>query len=174
MASISMYQASVPVFIRALDNLAANLEKAEAHAAARKIEPGVLPASRLFPDMFPLTKQVQIASDIAKFGAARLAQLQAPSYEDNEATIADLVARCRKTIAYLQTIKPEQVDGSEGRTVTWQTRTASKSMHGMPYLLTHVLPNVYFHCTTAYNLLRHNGVEIGKQDFLGKQDLVNA
>jgi hypothetical protein len=166
--NISMYQASVPVFIRMLDNLAAILEKAAAHAEARKIDPAVLVASRLYPDMFPLVKQVQIASDAAKGGAARLAQMEPPAYEDNEATLADLVARLRKTVAYLGTIKAEQVDGSEDRTVTWKTRTATKSMQGMPYLLNHVLPNLYFHVATAYAILRHNGVEIGKGDYLGR------
>jgi hypothetical protein len=166
--TISMYQASVPVFIRMLGNLAAILEKAAAHAEAKKIDPAVLLASRLYPDMFPLAKQVQIASDAAKGGAARLAQAEPPAYEDNEATFADLVARVRKTIAYLETLQPGQVDGSEERTVTWKTRTATKSMQGMPYLLNHVLPNLYFHITTTYAILRHNGVEIGKGDFLGK------
>lgn len=166
--NISMYHASVPVFIRMLGNLAAVLEKAAAHAEAKKIDPAVLVASRLYPDMFPLAKQVQIAADAAKGGAARLAQQEPPAFEDNEATFADLVARCRKTIAYLETLKPEQIDGSEDRTVTWKTRTATKSMQGMPYLLNHVAPNLYFHITTAYAILRHNGVEIGKGDFLGK------
>lgn len=168
MTNMSMYHASVPVFIRMLGNLAAILEKAAAHAEAKKIDPAVLVASRLYPDMFPLAKQVQIASDAAKGGAARLAQLEPPAFEDNEATFADLIARCRKTIAYLETLKPEQIDGSEDRTVTWKTRTATKSMQGMPYLVNHVLPNLYFHITTAYAILRHNGVEIGKGDFLGK------
>lgn len=166
--NISMYQASVPVFIRMLDNLAAVLEKAAAHAEARKIDPAVLVSSRLYPDMFPLSKQVQIAADAAKGGAARLAQQEPPAFEDNEATFADLVARTRKTVDYLRTLKPEQIDGSEDRTVTWKTRTATKSMQGMPYLLNHVMPNLYFHITTAYAILRHNGVEIGKGDFLGK------
>jgi hypothetical protein len=166
--NISMYHASVPVFIRMLGNLAAILEKAAAHAEEKKFDPAVLVAGRLYPDMFPLAKQVQIASDSAKGGAARLAQLEPPAYEDNEATLADLVARCRRTIAYLETLKPEQFEGSEDRTVTWKTRTATKSMQGMPYLLNHVLPNLYFHIVTAYAILRHNGVEIGKGDFLGK------
>ncbi len=166
--NISMYQASVPVFIRMLDNLAAILEKAAAHAEARKIDPAVLVSSRLYPDMFPLSKQVQIATDAAKGGAARLAQLEPPAFEDNEATFADLVARTRRTTDYLRTLKPGQIDGSEDRTVTWKTRTATKSMQGMPYLLNHVMPNLYFHITTAYAILRHNGVEIGKGDFLGK------
>ncbi len=166
--TISMYQASVPTFIRMLDNLAAILEKAAAHAEARKIDPAVLVGSRLFPDMFPLVKQVQIATDAAKGGAARLAGLEPPAFEDNEATFADLVARVRKTVAYLQTLEPGQIDGSEDRTVTWKTRSATKSMQGMPYLLNHVLPNLYFHITTTHGILRHNGVEIGKGDYLGR------
>ena len=166
--TISMYKASVPTFIRMLDNLAAILEKAAAHAEARKIDPAVLVGSRLFPDMFPLVKQVQIATDAAKGGAARLAGLEPPAFEDNEATFADLVARVRKTVAYLQTLEPGQIDGSEDRTVTWKTRSATKSMQGMPYLLNHVLPNLYFHITTTHGILRHNGVEIGKGDYLGR------
>lgn len=165
---ISMYQASIPTIVRALTNLTAVLEKGAAQLDAKKIDPAVLVSSRLYPDMFPLVKQVQIASDISKGGAARLAQVDPPAFEDNEASFPDLVARLRKTIAFLETLKPEQFDGSEERTVTWQTRTSTKSMQGLPYLLTHVLPNVFFHVTTAYNILRHNGVEIGKQDFLGK------
>jgi hypothetical protein len=163
-----MYQASVPTMTRALNNLAAILDKADAYAETKKIEPGVLVNSRLFPDMFPLVKQVQIASDISKGGAARLAQVEPPAFEDREATIPDLVARLRKTVAFLETLKPEQIDGSEDRTVTWKTRTSEKSMQGLPYLFNHVLPNVFFHVTTAYNILRHNGIELGKQDFLGR------
>lgn len=166
--TISMYQASVPTFIRMLDNLAAILEKAAVHAEAKKFDPAVLVGDRLYPDMFPLSKQVQIAADAAKGGAARLAQVEPPAFEDNEVTLADLVARLRKTVAYLQTLKPEQIDGSEDRTVTWKTRAATKTMQGMPYLLNHVLPNLYFHITTAYAILRHNGVEIGKGDYLGR------
>jgi hypothetical protein len=165
---ISMYHACVPTITRSLNNLAAILEKGAAHAEAKKIDPGVLIGSRLYPDMFPLVKQVQIASDVAKGGTARLAQAEPPAFEDNEASFPDLVARLKKTVAYLETLKPEQIDGSEDRTVTWQTRTATKSMQGLPYLLNHVLPNVNFHVTTAYAILRHNGVELGKQDFLGR------
>lgn len=166
--TISMYSASIPTFIRALTNLADVLQKGAAHCEAKKIDPSVLVNARLFPDMFPLAKQVQIAADAAKGGAARLAQVQPPAFEDNETTFAELIERAKKTIAYLETLKPEQIDGSEDRTVSWQTRTATKSMQGQPYLLLHVLPNLFFHCTTTYNILRHNGVEIGKQDFLGK------
>jgi hypothetical protein len=166
--TISMYQASVPAFTRALNNLAFILEKAEQHATARKIDPAVLVNARLFPDMFPLAKQVQIAADAAKGGAARLAQATPPVFEDTETTFPQLVERCRKTVAYLETLKPAQIDGSEERTVSWQSRSATKTMQGQAYLLHHVLPNVFFHVTTAYDILRHNGVELGKQDFLGK------
>ncbi len=166
--TISMYQASIPTFVRVLNNLAAILEKAAAHVEAKKIDPAALIQSRLYPDMFPLVKQVQIAADSAKGGAARLAQTEAPAFEDNENSFPELVARLRKTVSYLETLKPAQIDGSEDRTVTWQTRSSSKSMQALPYLLHHVLPNLYFHATTAYDILRHNGVELGKQDFLGK------
>ena len=165
--TLSMYEASVPVFIRVLENLAAILEKAAAHAEARKIDPSVLVSARLFPDMFPLVKQVQIASDAAKGGAARLAGVEPPAFEDSEKTFPELAARLRRTVDFLRTLKPEQFAGCEERTVTWKTRTAEKSMQGRPYLLHHVTPNLYFHVTTAYAILRHNGVEIGKRDFLG-------
>jgi hypothetical protein len=118
--------------------------------------------------MFPLTRQVQIATDTARGGAARLAAVEVPAQEDNETTFAELVTRVRKTISYLETLKPEQFEGSEDRTVTWQTRSSTKTMQGMPYLQNHLLPNLYFHITTAYNILRHSGVELGKMDFLGK------
>jgi len=164
---ISMYEASVPVFIRMLNNLAAILEKAAAHAEACKIDPAVLVGARLFPDMFPLSRQVQIATDIAKAGPSRLAGIAAPSFEDSETTFPELVARCRRTVAYLETLQPAQVDGTEERSVSWPSRGGTRTMVGLPYLLNFVLPNVYFHTTTAYNILRHNGVELGKQDYLG-------
>ena len=164
----SMYQISVPTFTRVLNNLAAILEKAAAHAEARKIEPAALLNARLYPDMFPLTRQVQLAADTANSGAARLAGAEVPAYENSETSFAELIARIRTTIAQLETIKPEQLDGTEDRTVSWQTRSSSKSMQGLPYLLNHVLPNLFFHATTAYNILRHNGVELGKMDYLGR------
>lgn len=164
----SMYQISVPTFTRVLNNLAAILEKAAAHAEARKIEPAALLNARMYPDMFPLTRQVQLAADTANSGAARLAGAEVPAYENSETSFAELIARIRKTIAQLETIKPEQLDGTEDRTVSWQTRSSSKSMQGLPYLLNHVLPNLFFHATTAYNILRHNGVELGKMDYLGR------
>ena len=165
--TISMYQASVPAFVRSLNNLAAILEKAAAHAQARKIDEAVLLGSRLFPDMFPLARQVQLVSDTAKSGAGRLAGAEFPAYEDKEATFQELLQRIRNTVTYLQTLRPEQIDGSEDRTVSWTTRSGTKSMQGLPYLMNHVLPNVHFHVTTAYAILRHNGIEIGKKDFLG-------
>ncbi|MBL8265272.1 DUF1993 family protein [Steroidobacter sp.] len=165
--TISMYQASVPAFIRALNNLAAILEKGAAHGQARKIDESVLLNSRLFPDMFPLTRQVQIATDTARSGAARLAGLDFPAYEDKEATFQELVQRIRNTVGFLETLQPAQIDGSEDKTISWQTRSSTKSMQGQAYLMNHLLPNVHFHVTTAYNILRHNGVEVGKKDFLG-------
>jgi hypothetical protein len=166
--TISMYQACVPTLSRSLTNLIAILEKGAAHAEAKKFDPAVLVTSRLYPDMLPLSNQVQIACDISKGGAARLAQVEPPAFEDKETTFPELIERVRKTLAFLETLKPPQIDGSEERTVTWQTRTATKSMQGMPYLFNHVFPNVFFHVATTYDILRHNGVEIGKMDFLGR------
>jgi uncharacterized protein len=165
---LSMYQASVTAFTRQLNNLVAILDKAAAHADAKKIDPKVLINSRLFPDMFPLLRQIQIATDTARGGAARLAGVEVPAQEDNETTFPELVARIRKSVAYLETLKAEQFEGAEERTVTWQTRSSTKTMQGLPYLQNHLLPNLYFHITTAYDILRHSGVELGKQDFLGK------
>ena len=166
--TISMYQASVPVFIRTLNNLVGILEKGAKYAETKKIDPNVLLNSRLFPDMFPLSRQVQIASDIAKRGVAQLAGMEAPKFEDTETTFPELIDRIQKTISYLDTFKPEQIDGSEEKTITLQMRDNTLSFQGMPFLLYFVLPNVYFHVTTAYDLLRHCGVEVGKQDFLGQ------
>jgi hypothetical protein len=162
-----MYQASVPAFIRALNNLAAILEKGAAHAQTRKIDEAVLLGSRLFPDMFPLARQVQIATDTARSGAGRLAGVDFPAYEDKEATFQELVSRVRNSVAYLETLQPAQIDGGEDKTISWQSRSSTKSMQGLPYLMNHLLPNIHFHVTTAYGILRHNGVEVGKKDFLG-------
>ena len=164
----SMYQSAVPTCTRALTNLAAILEKAAAHADARKIEPTALLTARLFPDMLPLTKQIQIATDTASGGVARLAGIEVPAIEHNETSFPALVARVHQTIQYLQSIKSGQVDGSEDKTISWQSRSSTKSMQGHAYLMNHILPNVFFHVTTAYNILRHNGVELGKMDFLGR------
>ena len=165
--TISMYQASVPVFIRMLGNLAAILEKAAAHCAARKIDPAVLLDYRLYPDMFAFARQVQVACDHARNGAARLAGMEAPRLENGERTFAELVARVRDTIAYLETFAPAQIDGSEAREVVVRRGETVNTYPGLDYLLNRTLPNFYFHVTTAYDILRHNGVELGKRDYLG-------
>jgi hypothetical protein len=166
--TISMYQASVPVFIRMLNNLVAILEKAAVHAEARKIDPAVLINSRLYPDMFPLARQVRIATDAAASGAARLAGMEPPKFEDNETTFAELIERIRKTIAYVNGFKPEQIDGSEQAKIELKVRDGTLTLDGLTFLLNRVLPNFYFHITTTYGILRHNGIEIGKKDYLGK------
>jgi len=162
-----MYQASIPVFIRGLNNLSVILDKALAYAENKKIDPSVLLNARLAPDMFALTRQVQIATDGAKGCAARLAGIEIPSFEDNESTFTEVQARIAKTIAFLQTVDASQIDGSEARAVTLKVRGKEATFQGQPYLLSFVLPNFYFHLTTAYNILRHNGLEIGKMDYLG-------
>jgi hypothetical protein len=167
--TISMYAASVPVFRQMLGGLDGLLSKAETYAADKKIDPAVLLQARLFPDMFPFTKQVQIATDFAKGAPARLAGIAVPSYEDNEQSFADLHARIAKTLSFMDTIKPEQVDGSEEREIVVFPGTPREmKFPGQAYLLHFALPNFYFHVTTAYALLRHNGIELGKKDFLGK------
>jgi len=153
-----------------LNNLAAILEKGAAYAEAKKIDPAVLIGSRLYPDMFPLSRQVQIASDVARRGAARLAGLEAPEMEDNETTFPELIARSKNTISYLETLTPNLIDGSEEKSIELPVGKDIMNFKGMPYLLYFILPNVYFHVTTAYDILRHCGVEVGKIDFLGKPD----
>lgn len=165
--SISMYQASLPVLIRGLTNLQVILGKAEAHAAEKQIEPSVFTTARLAPDMLPLTRQVYIASDTAKGCAARLAGVEAPKFDDVEQTFEELIARLQKTIDYLQEFKPEQIDGSEAREISLKMRTGPIEFTGLSYLLGFVLPNFYFHVTTAYDILRHHGVGLGKLDYLG-------
>src|SRR5574340_311706 len=164
--TLSMYQASIPVFVKTLGNLAAILDKGAAYAAAKKIEPSVLLGYRLAPDMFPLTRQVQIAADHAKRAAARLAGVEAPVYEDNEASFADLRARIDKTVAFINTLRPEQIDGSEMREITLKMGGRSQTLTGQAYLLHNALPNFFFHTTTAYAILRHCGVDVGKKDFI--------
>jgi hypothetical protein len=166
--TLSMYTATVPTCTRALSSLAAILEKAAAHAQARKIDPAVLLGTRLFPDMLPLAMQIHIANDIAQGGAARLAGAHVPAFDVKERSIGDWIGASRASIAYLQSLTPGQFEGSEDRTVTWQTRTSTKTMQGVPYLFHHVLPNVFFHVTTAYDILRQAGLEIGKLDYLGR------
>jgi hypothetical protein len=165
--NISMYQASVPRFVNILGNLANILDKAQAHVDARKLDPATLTAYRLFPDMLPMTKQIQIACDTAKGVAARLAGVEIPVYEDNEKTLVDLKARIAKTIAFIQTLTPGQIDGTEDKEIVIKRGDKETRYNGMQFLLGHALPNFYFHVTTAYNILRHNGIEIGKRDYLG-------
>ena len=165
--TISMYQASVPRFVNILGNLSAILDKAQAHVDAKKLDQSSLAGFRLFPDMLPLTKQVQIACDTAKGLVARLAGVEIPVFEDNESSLADLKARIAKTIAFIQTIKPEQLDGTEDKDIVIKRGEKETHYKGMQFLLGHAVPNVYFHVTTTYNVLRHNGVEIGKRDYLG-------
>ena len=168
--TISMYQASVPAFIRGLTNLKTILEKAAAHAQAKKIDDAVLVNDRLFPDMLPLSRQVQIASDFARGTSARLAGIEPPSMEDNEKTFSELVARVDKSLVYVKTFTAAQIDGSEGRQITRPVRGQPKTFTGLNYLQQSSLPNFYFHMTTAYAILRHNGVEVGKADFIGSLD----
>lgn len=164
--SISMHSASVPVFTRVLSAMLGWLDKAQAHAEARKFSPDNYLTLRLAPDMLPLTKQIQIASDMAKGCAARLAGQEVPKWEDNEATLDDLRARIRKTITYLQSFQPAQIDGSEAREIVIPARSGELRFNGEVYLKHYATPNFYFHATTTYALLRSAGVELGKRDFL--------
>ena len=165
--AISMYQTSAPRFVHMLKNLSAILDKAQAHADAKKIDVLALTAFRLYPDMLPMTAQVQIACDAVKGCMARLAGVENPKHEDTEKTIADLKARIAKTIAFVETIKPAQIDGTEEKPITLKIGGQDMTFPGQQYLLAFAYPNFYFHIATAYNMLRHNGVEIGKRDFLG-------
>jgi uncharacterized protein len=164
---LSMYQASVPTFLQMLNSLSAILDKAEAFAAERKIEPAVLLGWRLAPDMFPLTRQVQIATDHAKGCCARLAGVEVPKYTDDETTFVALKARIAKTVDFVQGFKPSDIDGSDERDLTITAGSRELRFKGQQYLVSFALPNFYFHVTTAYAILRHCGVPIGKRDFLG-------
>lgn len=163
----SMYSLSVPVFRRSLINLSAILDKAAAYAQERKIDPAALLDARLYPDMFTFTRQVQLASDFAKGTPARLAGDTPPKYDDVEVGFAQLQERIARTIAFLDGFKPEQVDGSEGRAIELKGPQRTLHFSGLDYLAQFALPNFFFHVTTAYDILRHNGVPIGKRDFLG-------
>ncbi len=165
--SISMYQASVPRFVNILGNLSNILDKAQAHVDAKKLDPVTLTTYRLFPDMLPMKSQVQIACDTAKGVVARLAGVEIPVFEDDEKTLSDLKARIAKTIAFIQTMTPGQIDGTEDKEIVIKRGDKETRYKGMQFLLGHALPNFYFHVTTAYNILRHNGIEIGKRDYLG-------
>ena len=164
---MSMYQASIPQFTKMLSNLSNILKKGEEFAKAKNIDDTVLVGSRLAADMFPLAKQLQIACDQVKNGMARLAGVEPPKFDDNESTFAELQERIAKTIAFAKSIKPEQVDGTEAKEIKFSIREWNFEFVGDQYLMTWIIPNFYFHVTTAYNILRHNGVEIGKSDFLG-------
>ena len=164
---LTMHQASAVRFAAMLRNLSAILDKAEAHAAARKIDPSALTGFRLYPDMFPLTRQVQIACDTAKGAVARLAGAEIPKHEDTEQSVADLKARVAKTLDFIGSVKAEKLEGADEREVTIRQRGQDVKMSGLQYLLAVAQPNFYFHLATAYNILRHNGVELGKRDFLG-------
>ncbi len=165
--TLSMHQASVPVFVRALTNLAHVLKKGEAHAAAKGVTDEVLLQTRLIPDMLPLVRQVQIAADMATRGAARLAGVEPQAFEDNETTLAQVQARIERALAYVQTFTPAQIDGSEARAIVLKMRTGELNFDGQSYLLQFVLPNLFFHCTTTYAILREAGAELGKSDFIG-------
>jgi uncharacterized protein len=162
-----MHSMSVPVFVKTLGNLSAILDKAAAHAEAKKIDPAVLLASRLYPDMFPLTKQVQVACDFAKGTVARLAGQEPQKYDDNETTIEALKARIAKTVDYVQGFQAAQFAGAEERDVQMKIRDQTLTFKGLSYLAHMALPNFFFHAATAYDILRHNGVELGKRDFIG-------
>jgi hypothetical protein len=164
---ISVQSQSVDIFTHCLNNLSAILEKGAACAAARKFDSTVLVNSRLFPDMLPLSRQVQIACDIAKNSAARLAGMEPPRFEDNEKTMDELRARIAKTIDYLKSVPVAKFEGAEERDIKVPAGDRTFEFKGLAYVQRWALPNVFFHVTTAYNILRHNGVEIGKRDFLG-------
>ena len=165
--SISMYQASVPAMLHTLGNLSAIIDKAEAHCAGKKIDPAVLVQARLFPDMFAFARQVQIACDFAKGSAARLAGLEVPGWPDTEATFGDLKARIAKTVEFVKSVPAAKIDGSEARDIKMKVGGQDMEFKGQAYLTHFVLPNFYFHAAMAYAILRANGVELGKRDFLG-------
>ncbi|UJP01214.1 MAG: DUF1993 domain-containing protein [Nitrosomonas sp.] len=168
MTTSYMYKTSVPVFKQLLTSLSAILTKAEAYATGKKIEPAVLLNARLYPDMFPLIRQVQVAADFAKSVSARLAGVEVPAYEDNEQTFADLQARIAKTLVFIESLTPAQFEGSEARDIVLRPGTPKeKKMIGHNYLINYGLPQFFFHVTTAYAILRHNGLEVGKGDFMG-------
>ena len=164
---MSMYQASIPQLTKMLTNLSNILKKGEEFAKAKNVDGAVLVGDRLSPDMFPLSKQVQIACDQVKNGMARLAGIEPPKFDDQESTFAELQERIAKTIAFANTIQPAQVDGTEAKEIKFSIKEWHFEFVGEQYLLTWIIPNFYFHVTTAYNILRHNGVEIGKSDYLG-------
>lgn len=166
--TISMYAASVPVFKQMLGSLSDILDKAETHSSTRKIDPDALLQARLFPDMLPLSRQVMIATDFTKGACARLAGIEVPKFDDTEQTFPELKTRIAKTIAFIDTLTPAQIDGSEARDITTSAGPNTKTFKGQSYLLNYALPQFFFHAATAYAILRHNGIEIGKKDYMGK------
>jgi hypothetical protein len=167
--TISMYQLSADVYIHNLTNFIAILEKGAAFSEAKKLDPTVLPNSRLAPDMYPLSKQVQVVSDTVKGAMARLAGVEVPSWEDNEKTFPELIARVKKTLDYVKSFKPEQINGTEDRPIEMKLGAAYQlNFTGLSLVQLMIMPNLFFHLSTAYNILRHNGVELGKGDLLGK------
>jgi hypothetical protein len=165
--SVSLYDVSIPIFTLSLNNLAAILDKAASHTENKKVDPKVLPAARLIIDMLPLSSQIQIACDTAKGAAARLAGIEVPKHADTEATLDELKARVVKTLDFIKTIKPEQLQGAQTREIVLQFPQSTLKFTGVSYLTNFVLPNFFFHVTTAYALMRKNGVDLGKRDFLG-------
>lgn len=165
--SLSLYDLSVPVFSQSLKALAEILKKAEAHADTKKIDHAVFLTARLAPDMFTLTRQVQLATDFAKGGSARMAGVDVPSYADTEVTFAELHARIEKTIAFIESLPKDKFEDAENRDITVPMRPEPKTFNALTYLRHGALPNFFFHTTTTYDILRHNGVEIGKRDYLG-------
>jgi len=166
--AITMYDATIPAIVRGLTSLNVLLEKAGEYAVARKFDAAALLQARLYPDMHPFARQVQITCDMAKGGVGRLAGLEVPKHEDTEATIAELQARVAKTLEFIRPVTPAQLDGAEAREIVLKFPSNTLSFNGQSYLTTFVLPNFYFHLTVAYALLRHGGLEIGKRDFLGQ------
>ncbi|MEC5160467.1 MULTISPECIES: DUF1993 domain-containing protein [unclassified Janthinobacterium] len=165
--TLSIYSASIPVFKQILASLSAILDKADNHAAEKKIDPSALLSFRLYPDMLPFVRQVQIATDFAKGCGARLAGAAVPAYEDSEQSFAELKARIAKTIAFLDALAQADIDGSEERSITTGSGEKTKHFTGQSYLFHYALPHFFFHATTAYDILRHNGIEVGKKDFIG-------
>jgi len=162
-----MHSASIHYFVRALNNLSAILQKGAAHAKEKDIDPSILVTDRLFPDMFPLSRQVQIACDVSKGAAARISGIEAPSHEDNESSFEELIARINKTIEFLNSLPTDKINGTEEKEIKFQAGPYELDFTGATYLSTWALPNIYFHVTTTYNILRHNGVALGKIDYVG-------
>ena len=165
--SLSMHSASIPYFVRALNNLSAILEKGAAHAQEKDIDPSILVTDRLFPDMFPLSRQVQIACDVSKGAAARISGIEAPSHEDSESSFEELIERINKTIEFLNSLPTDKINGTEEKEIKFQAGPYELDFTGATYLSMWALPNIYFHVTTTYTILRHNGVALGKIDYVG-------